>query len=109
MKIAKTIMAAIGIAVALGLCVNAVGRLAYARAWIDIDVRDEHGHGPDRGQEWDRAARIRITRTAVLSGFVCCPVVVILLLSRRSLKGGQPAGRASSAGKVSLPRGKRPG
>ena len=86
MKMIKTIVIGIVFAVLLALCINGAGRLAYARGWIDIDVSDEHGHGPDRGPEWDSAARFHISRTAILSGLVCFPLAVFGLTVRRKLK-----------------------
>jgi len=80
----KRLLIAIGIAVVIGLSVNTIGRLAYARGWIDVDVRDEHGHGPDRGREWDRAARFHIARGAILSGLASCPLAILALIVRRN-------------------------
>lgn len=84
MKMIRTIIIAALIAVAVSVAVDGIGRFAYSRHWIDIDVSDGQGHGPDRGPEWDGAARGHIRRWAVLSAFVCAPVAIVILNRKRS-------------------------
>lgn len=50
---------------------------AYDRGVINIDVGDRHGHGPDRGKEWDTAAHHKINRYSLLSGVVLLGVLTI--------------------------------
>ena len=79
MKMIRTIMIAALIAVVVGVAVDGMGRFAYSRHWIDVDVSDGHGHGPDRGPEWDGAARDHIRRWAELSALACAPVAFVIL------------------------------
>ncbi len=50
---------------------------AYDRGLIDIEVSDRHGHGPDRGKEWDNAAHRKINGYSTLSGIVFFAVLAI--------------------------------
>lgn len=79
MKMIRTIIIATLIAAAVGIGVDGIGRCAYSRHWIDVDVSDGQGHGPDRGPEWDGAARFHIRRWAVLSALVCAPAAFVIL------------------------------
>jgi hypothetical protein len=83
MKMIRRIILAVLIAMGIGIAVDQAGRLAYSRRWIDIDVSDGQGHGPDRGAEWDGAARGHIRGWAVLSSLACAPVVFAVLKRKR--------------------------
>lgn len=85
-KTVKSLLFALCVAIAVGLAVNGLGRLAYARGWIDVDVSDRQGHGPDRGAEYDGAARWHIKRFAVYCGIVSFPAAAVIA----RLKMGRP-------------------
>jgi hypothetical protein len=94
----KRLTVAVGIAILIGLSVNGMGLLGYTRGWIDIDVSDRHGGGPDRGPEWDGAARSHISRAAILTGLLSCPLAMLALTTRRKRKCEQDVRQVSSEG-----------
>lgn len=83
----KVIWPRIGIAVLLSLCVavcaDTVGVVLYERGHLSIDVGDAQGHGPDRGPEWDHAAKSKIRGMAIGLGAVslCIALAVPPLVS----------------------------
>lgn len=79
MKMIRTIVIAVLISVGVGITIDYAGRIEYSRHGIDIDVSDGQRHGPDRGREWDGAARGHIRGWAVLSALACVPVAVVIL------------------------------
>ncbi len=76
MKFRNTLIIILICSVCSAVALAWVARLAEDKGWINVEVGDRYGYGPDRGAEWDRAAHRKIDRYAVASG-----VAVFVLLS----------------------------
>lgn len=80
MKMVKSILVAAALSLLLGAVVWTAATALQAGHVIDIDVGDEHGHGPDRGAEWDHGVSRTITRWSILTGLAAWPLLFALLL-----------------------------